>query len=192
MKSSLLPTDTYLSTVFLSNTLEYALVSVFFIAGLTVGFATHMDKFLLSAPYSALHVSCHGDIRSFQPSVFYAIMPLWTLIHKFILQDIFSRSPQFQEKFWLWLGRKKRLIDSSLDFTRAMKVVDRKGGFDSIRNKFLGSRIRWIANTCSMMPKERREFLGLVLGGPSGQMVDGWISMEINWYVRETCCFGVH
>ncbi|KAI5777749.1 hypothetical protein EDC01DRAFT_759148 [Geopyxis carbonaria] len=177
--------DTYLSYLPLYAALEFGLVNAFFLSGVTVGFGTEVEKYLLSWPHNKrhLHPTSEGDILSFQPSILYGILPWWHEMHALILKDIKARDAASQEQFWKFYERKKWIAYSAFPLLPALRYCERNSGIDRLRKSFFGHRIRWIGNTCSMMTEEKKEFLGLVLGGEYGIMVEGWTLMELNTIV---------
>lgn len=174
--------DAYLTHLPMYSMLEFSLLHAVLMVGLPVGFATQTEKFLLSAPFdgSALWPGCEGDFVSFQPTITYGIMPWWAMVFQHIIEWISEKTPKEEELFWTWLERKRFLLRRNLPFGPTLRLADKKSGIIDIRRALLGDRIQWIGNHCSRMPKQLREFLGLVLGGENGIMVEGWTIMELN------------
>lgn len=176
LKSGLVKGDTYLSYLPLYIRLEYNIVNVFFMSGVTLGFGTNVDSFLLSAPYNPkVCPASYGDIQSFSPSILFGITPWWDTIHEKLLASVATRSAIEQSEFWKWLDKKRDVVAGYIPrLVPVSQVFEKWGHIAEIRSSFFGDRIRWIGVTCSMMTAEKREFLGLVLGGPKGIMVEGW------------------
>ncbi|TGZ82643.1 acetyl-CoA synthetase-like protein [Ascodesmis nigricans] len=178
--------ERYLTHLPLYSILEFAFVHAVLFAGYPVGFATQEAKFLLSSPFDngVLHPDFKGDFNSFNPTITYGIMPWWSIIVDIIHNDILGeKTEREREQFWQWYNRKKFLLQNKLDFSTALQFAEKKAGIDVIRRRLFGNKMRWIGNYCSRMPKEKREFLGLVLGGEKGIMVEGFMIQELNTIV---------
>lgn len=182
LKPSLSKDDTYLSYLPLYIRLEYNLVNALFLSGATIGFGTDIETYLLSAPYNPkLCPVSYGDIQSFRPSILFGIRPWWDAMHEKLLKVIESRPQAEQDQFWFYVAKKRDVVSGVLP--RLLPLVhayEKWGHIEEVRADFFGKRIRWIGVTCSMMTAEKREFLGLVLGGPRGIMVEGWPLPHIN------------
>lgn len=187
------PDDRYLTHLPMYSMLEFSFIHAVLLAGYPVGFGTLQEKFLLSAPYDNgfLHPDSAGDFATFQPTFTYGIMPWWSIVADIIHNEMLGhKSAEERAQFWLWYNRKKMLLKKHIGFPAAIRHAERKAGINTIRNTLLGGRIRWIANYCSRMPKEKREFLGLVLGGERGIMIEGWTLQELNTLVSMSVLHG--
>jgi long-subunit acyl-CoA synthetase (AMP-forming) len=182
LKSSLFKDDTYLSYLPLYIRLEYNLVNALFVSGVTIGFGTDIDTYLLSAPYNSnVCPVSYGDIQSFRPSILFGIRPWWDMIHGKVLQVVADRPAIEQKEFWYYLEKKREVVAGTFPRLASLSYLFEKWGhIQEIRNGFFGERIRWIGVTCSMMTAEKRELLGLVFGGPKGIMVEGWPLPHLN------------
>jgi long-chain acyl-CoA synthetase len=183
LSSGLLKDDTYLSYLPLYFRLEYNLVNALFLSGITIGFGTDVDAYLLSAPFnSRICPASYGDIQSFQPSILFGIKPWWDIVHKKLLKALSKRSQDQQKQFWYYIEKKRGAVAGILPTMIPIShLCEKWGHISEIRSEFFGERIRWVGVTCSMMTNEQREFLGLVFGGPRGVMVQGWPLTNINW-----------
>ncbi|CCX34739.1 Similar to Long-chain-fatty-acid--CoA ligase 1; acc. no. O60135 [Pyronema omphalodes CBS 100304] len=182
LTSGLLKDDTYLSYLPLYFRLEYNLVNALFLSGITIGFGTDVDAYLLSAPFnSRICPASYGDIQSFQPTILFGIKPWWDIVHTKLLKALSKRSQDQQKQFWYYIEKKRDAVAGILPTMVSIShLCEKWGHIAEIRSEFFGERIRWVGVTCSMMTNEQREFLGLVFGGPRGVMVQGWPLTNIN------------
>ncbi|KAA8911425.1 hypothetical protein FN846DRAFT_1001394 [Sphaerosporella brunnea] len=173
LEKDLEPDDTYLSYLPLYSRLEYTLVNVLLISGVTLGFGTQLETFLLSAPYNQKCCpASYGDIQSFRPSIIFGTVPWWNTIHEKLLKALAMRPIEEQNDFWKWLEWKRTTVGGRS--APLVSFFEKWGRIAEIRATFFGERVRWVGVTCSMMTSEKREFLGLVFGGPRAIMVQGW------------------
>jgi long-chain acyl-CoA synthetase len=182
LKNGLEPDDSYLSYLPLYSRLEYGLVNTFLLAGVTLGFGTQLDTFLLSAQYNKKCCpASYGDIQSFNPSIIFGIKPWWDTMHEKLLKVVAARPVEEQKDFWKWLERKRNTVGGRS--TPLVNMFEKWGRIAEIRTSFFGERMRWVGVTCSMMTTEKRELLGLVFGGTRGIMVQGWGLLHMSSYV---------
>jgi len=165
--------DTYLSYLPLYFRCEYNLVNSLFLSGVTIGFGTQVETFLLSAPHNPRCCpASYGDVQSLNPTILFGTRVFWEAIHEKLLKALALRPIPEQHEFWKWLEKKRDVVGGR--FPPLVHVFEKWGHITDIRESFFGERIRWIGNICSMMPVEKRELLGLVFGGTRGIMVEGW------------------
>lgn len=181
LKSTIRKEDTYLSYLPLCLMLEYTLVSVMMLFGLTVGFATKAASYLLPPPYSDLNANYQGDIESFEPSILFGIPPWWDEIHAHVLEIIKENDQAWQEAFWRAVARKKAWLEHPVGIISSAGIctVDNTTWIRTVREKLFGTRVRWIGVSCAMEGPEKREFLGVVMSS-SGKMVEGFSFMEMS------------
>lgn len=181
LKPSLGKDDSYLSHLPLYLRLEFTLINALFLAGVTVGFATDGERFLLSSAYNPKCCpASYGDIQSFGPTILFGIKPWWDIIHGLLLDAVQARPPAEQDAFWKWVNKKKDVV--GVKVLPLVHTCEKWGHIAEIRTSFFGDRIRWLGVACGMMPKEQRQFLGLVLGGVKGIMVEGLVLPQLNSY----------
>ncbi|KAL7270859.1 medium-chain fatty acid-CoA ligase activity protein [Rhizina undulata] len=180
LKPSIQKDDKYLSYLPLAHIHEYVLINVFILFGIQLGFGTSGAKYLLPSPFSPIQPDILGDLPSFEPTIIFGIGPWWDEIHGIILKAVSRQLPEARETFWRGLKKKKLLLDSKVANRLGMvKKADEKAGFARVREELFGSKVKWVGISCSMIAPERREFLGLVLGGVNGKMVDGFYLMDM-------------
>jgi long-chain acyl-CoA synthetase len=173
LKSGLAKDDTYLSYLPLNVRLEYNLVNAFFVAGVTVGFGTDLEQYILSAPLNPnICPASYGDAASFCPSILFGIKPWWDIIHSHLIKSIESRPEEERAALWRWIEKKRDALRGYLFHLAPM--IDKWGQIADLRTEYFGSRIRWVGMTCPVMTQQQRELLGLVFGGPKGIMVECW------------------
>jgi long-chain acyl-CoA synthetase len=181
LKTGLAKDDTYLSYLPMYFRLEYNLINTLFMSGCTVAFGTDVEKFVLSAPYNErICPASYGDALSFCPTILWGIRPWWDDVHTQLAKAISMLPLEEKDDFWRYLEKKRIAVSSRIVPHPVVHMLERRGHIDRVRLGFFGDRIRWIGNTCSMMTVEMREFLGLVLGGPRGIMVEGWTLPSMN------------
>ena len=176
LSATLKADDAYLSFMPLYFMHELALVNALFSMGIKVGFATDWHWYLFSAPHHdhSLQAGCEGDILSFGPTFMFGAFVWWVEVHKLVVKEIESKSESVQKDFWTWLERKRVMVDRGVKVGPAMRFIEKKGSIAAIRRTLFGNSIRWVGNSCAMMNLEMRCFLGLVVGGEAGVMVEGW------------------
>lgn len=185
--------DSYLSFMPLYFMHELALCDALFVLGAKIGFATDWQRYLFSAPHHdhSLRDDCQGDILSFAPTFMFGAFVWWVEVQKILLTEIASKSEVVQKDFWTWLERKRVMVEKGLRVGSAIRFIEKKGSIAVIRKALFGNSIKWIGNSCSMMNRQMRCFLGLVLGGEQGIMVEGWNMMDQNTLkaLSEVCLF---
>lgn len=136
MKPGIHKDDTYLSYLPLYFRLEYGLVNAFFMSGVTIGFGTEVERFLLSAPYNPnICPASYGDIQSFNPSILFGILPWWNAIHGKLLDSIRSRPTTEQDHFWKWIMKKRDLVAGNIPWaslTPLAVLFEKWGHIDEI------------------------------------------------------------
>ncbi|KAI5837918.1 hypothetical protein DFP73DRAFT_617951 [Morchella snyderi] len=184
LKTSTNRSDTYLSYLPLAFMLEYNLVNAFLLLGVTIGFGTNGILYLLPPPYSDLAIGCSGDIESFEPSILFGIPAWWDMIHGHVLEKIKEYSNDWQERFWKSAEQKPEHITDPIGVLSKMTIcaLERSIYLKPIREKFFGTRMRWLGVSCSMHAREKREFLGAVLSS-SGRMVEVFSFMALSTMV---------
>lgn len=164
--------------------LEYNLVHAFLLLGMTVGFGTNGISYLLPPPYSALGTGFSGDIESFQPSILFGVPAWWDMLHGHVLEEIKSSNSDWQECFWKTAEQKAEHITDLAGVLSKMTLsaIEKSIYLRPVREKFFGTRMRWLGVSCSMYAREKREFLGAVLCS-SGRMVEVFSFMEMSTLV---------
>lgn len=163
--------------------LEYTLVNAFLLFGLTIGFGTKTITYLLPSPYSQVHESSRGDIESFAPSILFGIPPWWDEVHGYVLDLVKENSPEWQDNFWRSVAWKtEALAHPGIIGAATAAGIDRMGMIKCMRERFFGTRVRWVGVSCAMEAAEKKEFLGAVMSS-SGKMVEGYSFMEMSTLV---------